>query len=168
MSKKLVYIFIQICFSLILISIGSAQEIPDGPYFGQKPPGTIAEVFAPGIISLENRFEQNAAFTPDGKEFYFSTTTCNWDSFQIYYTKQKDGVWTEMQNAGSVLGYYANLEPFITDNGKQFFFVSIRPSVPPWITDIWVCERNDTVWSAPQKIPVPISTASREWHPSVS
>jgi len=26
-------------------------------YFGQKPPGLIPEVFAPGIVSIEGRFE---------------------------------------------------------------------------------------------------------------
>ena len=38
---------------------------PEGPYLGQEPPGMVAEIFAPGIISTEES-EINSAFSPDG------------------------------------------------------------------------------------------------------
>ena len=40
-------------------------------YLGQKPPGLIPEVFAPGIISKEHR-DWAGRFTPDMKEYYFT------------------------------------------------------------------------------------------------
>lgn len=144
------------------------QFRPAIDYFGQNPPGSIPEVFAPGFISLDNRFEQNAAFTPDGKEFYFSTTTNNWDGFRIYFTKQVNGEWSESKETTSILGNYDNTEPFISYDGQNLFFVSPRPSAPPWNTDIWICERNDTTWTSPKKVLEPVSTNNREWHPSVS
>lgn len=45
----------------------------EGPYLGQKPPGLIAEPFAPGIISTD-RWEVEGTFSPDLKEFYFTTS----------------------------------------------------------------------------------------------
>lgn len=50
----------------------SQDEIPalKGPYLGQKPPGLIPEVFAPGIVTTE-KYEYGGAFTPDMREFYF-------------------------------------------------------------------------------------------------
>lgn len=51
-----------------------SQELPSGPCLGQNPPGLEPEIFALGIISLENRFEQNGSFSPNGKEFYFVVT----------------------------------------------------------------------------------------------
>ena len=42
------------------------------PYFGQKPPGLIPEVFAPGIVSLKERVQGSVSFSPDLDEMYFS------------------------------------------------------------------------------------------------
>jgi hypothetical protein len=43
-------------------------------YLGQTPPGTTAELFAPGIISTD-AVELNSVFTPDGREFFFTRLT---------------------------------------------------------------------------------------------
>ena len=46
-------------FVLLTSSIIAAEEdfpILKGPYLGQKPPGTMPEVFAPGIISVDENF----------------------------------------------------------------------------------------------------------------
>ncbi len=156
-------------FMLLGISSLCHAQNPSGPYFGQTPPGSTPEIFAPDFISVDGRFEQNAAFTPDGKEFYFSTTTSNWDGFSIYYTKEIDSIWSDPKLADTIFGFYGNTEPFITSDGQRLFFVSPRPSAPPWNTDIWVCERDDTTWSSPVKVDSPlVSSTNREWHPTVS
>lgn len=51
----------------------SHQEFPilKGPYMGQKPPGMVAEPFAPGIISKDG-WELEGVFAPGMKEFYFT------------------------------------------------------------------------------------------------
>ncbi|WP_281561146.1 hypothetical protein [Thalassomonas sp. RHCl1] len=43
----------------------------EGPYLGQKPPGLIPEVFAPGIVSTKHR-DLSAFFTPDMQALYFT------------------------------------------------------------------------------------------------
>ena len=155
-------------FLLLGVSFLCFAQNPSGPYFGQEPPGATPEVFAPGFISVDGRFEQNAAFTPDGKEFYFSTTDNNWGAFRLYYTKEIDDEWTDPKLADTILGFYDNTEPFVTSDGQRLFFVSPRPSAPPWNTDIWMCEREDSSWSTPVKIEDPVSSTNREWHPTVS
>jgi len=57
-----------------------------GPYFGQKPPGMIPEIFAPGIVSSTEATEYGITFSPDGKEFYFNRNgvgimVCNWQDY---------------------------------------------------------------------------------------
>ena len=73
MKRKLKYIGLK--FSIIMVHSSRAQnnEFPflKGPYLGQDPPGMTPEIFAPGIISTGYN-ERIAAFTPDGKEFYYS------------------------------------------------------------------------------------------------
>ncbi len=70
---------------LVLAGCGSAETTtaptPDptptaatplsGPYLGQEPPGTTAEVFAPGIVSRPDSTEFSGTFSPDGEEYYF-------------------------------------------------------------------------------------------------
>ena len=60
--------------SMMLGKISHAQdELPilDGPYLGQTPPSLTPEIFAPGLVSTEQR-DGSGFFTPDMKEFYFT------------------------------------------------------------------------------------------------
>ena len=41
-------------------------------YFGQKPPGLTPEIFAPGVISINGRYEHGISFSPNFDEVYFS------------------------------------------------------------------------------------------------
>ncbi|MCX6555804.1 MAG: tetratricopeptide repeat protein, partial [Candidatus Aminicenantes bacterium] len=60
-----------------------------GPYLGQTPPGMEPKVFAPGIVSTAGNFEFSIAFSPDGREIYFTRRktldglntmmTCRWE-----------------------------------------------------------------------------------------
>ena len=43
----------------------------ESSYFGQKPPGLTPELFAPGLVSVNGRFESTISFSPDLKELYF-------------------------------------------------------------------------------------------------
>ncbi len=51
--------------------IQDKYHVLKGPYIGQKPPGLIPEVFAPGIVSKEHQ-DWTGRFTPDMKEYYFT------------------------------------------------------------------------------------------------
>ena len=70
--KKIILIICLLQAAAISINARLA-EFPKltGPYLGQKPPGMIPEIFAPGIISQEEFIEFKGAFSPDGKEYYF-------------------------------------------------------------------------------------------------
>ena len=61
--------------SVLMISGNSysqdALSFPDGPYLGQKPPGSTPEVFAPDIVRSEH-IEGGNTFSPDLKKFYFN------------------------------------------------------------------------------------------------
>ena len=92
-----------------------------GPYLGQTPPGMEPKVFAPGIVSTAGNFEFSIAFSPDGKEIYFTRRkdpdglntmmTCRWE---------KDG-WTAPAEADFCKGFASN-EPHITPDGKKLYF----------------------------------------------
>jgi hypothetical protein len=151
---------------LVLISspICIAQQIPDGPYFGQEPPGLVPEIFAPGIISLEKRYEQYATFTPDGNEFCFSTTNSSWSGSRAFYVKREQGQWTEPKPADFV-GSGDVWCPHFSPDGQGFYFASHRQSGS--LTNIWMCEKTPDGWGAPVKLDSPVSSSRNEWGFSV-
>ena len=62
----IVTLWIGTCFAAV-----QNVSVLEGPYLGQEPPGMQPKVFAPGFISRQ-KTEFNAAFSPDGTEFYYS------------------------------------------------------------------------------------------------
>lgn len=87
-------------------------DLPErtGVYFGQQPPGLTPERFAPGFISMEDRYELNSIFSADGAEFYFSVSTTTPEEkaqgeyfYKVMFTQLKNGHWTlDTATAGTV------------------------------------------------------------------
>ena len=67
----------QIGMLMVLVCIGPiglcTEPFAVGPYLGQTPPGPIAQVFAPGLISdtRPHRWECHGHFSTDGNNFCF-------------------------------------------------------------------------------------------------
>lgn len=139
-----------------------------GDYFGQTPPGWVAEVFAPGIISLDDRYEYGCHFSNDGKQFGFTVTNGGWDWFQIYLTTQDaNGVWSEPVVPDFCLGFQ-NLYPYFSVDDQTLFFSSPRPSLPPWPVDLYQVQWDGGTWGTAQLIPEPASTGRLDYHPTVT
>ncbi|TQV85918.1 TolB family protein [Aliikangiella coralliicola] len=64
----------------------------EGPYMGQKPPGMVAEPFAPGIISTEG-WEIEGTFAPGMKEFYFTSDNGKGTPIIVTGFRQENNVW---------------------------------------------------------------------------
>ena len=64
---------IVLLLSLLAFSSNSYGDIPipDGPYLGQKPPGTTPDIFAPGIVNKEESIDLEGMFGSDMNTFYF-------------------------------------------------------------------------------------------------
>ena len=78
----------------------SSFTVVGGKYFGQNPPGMTAEIFAPGIVSVNGRYEYAVSFSPDLDEMYFSGNKK--DEVQIvYFSKLKDNKWSNPKTAVS-------------------------------------------------------------------
>jgi len=64
------------------------------PFFGQKPPGSIPEVFAPRVISTEHS-ELAATFSPDFNEIYFRRIDEELEDHALLAIQYIDNRWTE-------------------------------------------------------------------------
>ncbi|MEP5104070.1 MAG: hypothetical protein ABJQ84_05590 [Ekhidna sp.] len=72
-TTQIFIITVAISLNSLFAQDNKEGEFPtlEGPYMGQKPPGMVAEPFAPGIISRED-WELEAVFAPGMIEFYFT------------------------------------------------------------------------------------------------
>lgn len=143
-----------------------SQTIPDGPYLGQVAPGSTPEVFAPGIISLDNRYEYVIAFSPDLRECVFGVTNNQWSVFTLLFTRMDDDSSWSQPVAAPFQGSGDGLLPAYTQDGDSIFFISMRPAYPP--SNVWVSRRVDTLWADPVMVPPPVSTAADEFGLSVA
>ena len=64
-----------------------------GPYLGQAIPGTTAELFAPGVVSVNGRYEFALSFAPAGDRVLFTVQTAE-EEVMVMHTRQVNGHWT--------------------------------------------------------------------------
>lgn len=123
------------------------------PYLGQKEPGLLPEIFAPGIVSDPDFMEWSGAFSPDGSEYYFNRWSDSMDSV-LFYSRVVDGVWTEPEQLAITAGYAAS-ESSVTFDNNWLYFMWRKP-VPVGQTSYldgggyYVAERTLAGWSEPK------------------
>ena len=165
--KYPVLIFLTCSFLGTLVAQDSFPEIK-GPYLGQKPPGMIPEIFAPGIVSTE-KGELNIIISPDGNEIYFSRSRSSSPTV-IMVMINKDGKWHPPQVA-SFSGQYSDMDPSMSADGTKIFFGSTRPTgkMNAQGCDIWVVERlKHGNWSEPRNIGEPVNTLKNDNYPTMT
>jgi len=138
---------------MLILCCAKKADFPvlKGPYLGQKPPGMTPEIFAPGIISTNDHFETSPAFSPDGKEFYFSRTPrLNWDegAFTLVTTEKKEG-WTKPKVA-PFSGMHVDFEGHFFPQGKKFIFNRFSTVDTTIQSGLWIIEKTKRGWSEPQ------------------
>ncbi len=96
-------------------------------YFGQKPPGSTPEVFAPGVISIDNEASSSITFNPNMTELVFNHRKPG-KSHNLYTVKLIDGKWSELKPMPfSTNKKYLDFHPRFSLNGKRLYFGSTRP-----------------------------------------
>lgn len=129
------------------------------------------EVFLPDLVSTDI-IEYYTAFTPDGNSLYFVRRNARWGDFNdntpghIYTTEFKAGKWKKPELA-DFSGEYSDGAPFISGDGKYFFFTSKRPREDKKTvdTDIWLMTQTSSGWSAPVPLSGDINSDKTEFSP---
>ncbi|GJL90939.1 TolB family protein [Hyphococcus sp.] len=125
------------------------------PYFGQKPPSMIPEVFAPGIVSIDGRLEMTISFSSDFTEMYFSADNED-EEKSIYFSKREDDKWTPIKRVNFTNGKKnEEFHPFVSPDGKRIYFTAMDAA----FTDekIWHVNRLGDTWSDAVQLDSPIN-----------
>ena len=155
---------------LLLVSLqitAQQEEFPKltGPYLGQKPPGKIPKLFAPGILP-SSIFHTTPVFTADGKEVYWKILGTK----TISMMKQKNNVWTIPEEITLSLELNDFRDPVFSPDGKKMFFLSkSRLSYQKEEKEnIWFVERTGEGWSDPKPLSERINSHTVHWQVSVA
>jgi len=147
-----------------IIAVAQEGKRDDSKYLGEEQPGLTPKVFAPGIVSLKERFEYGSTFSPDGKEFFYAVNVGQ--KPEIHVIKFENNAWTK---PALLLGHeqYGYNDPFLSPDGKRLFFISDRAvdgkSAKKDI-DIWYVERTKSGWSEPVNSGRGINTDKNEYY----
>lgn len=156
--------------SVLVILYCSQEKVPalKGLYPGQNLPGNTPEVFAPGIVST-GMSESCPAFTPDGKEFFF-TVFIN-GVIAIVSIREENGKWTTPEVA-SFSGKYKDAYPSVHPDGSKLFFISDRSlnnnSGSGAKYNIWCVEKQRGGWGEAKPIGSPVNSDISVSGPSVT
>jgi len=168
MKTALIAVFVLLFAALDLFS--EQREFPEliGPYLGQTPPGTTPELFAPGIISVDDDFEHSAAvFSPDGKEVFWCTNVGGAtdqrvaDNLRLYTMKQVNGRWTAPGPAPFVENIYVE-RPVFSPDGNRLYVEFASDTTRESDFDIYVVERSGDGWSDPKPVSPLINSSAME------
>ena len=162
--------FVTVCAAASAVSGWSCARAPvtAGPYFGEKPPGPRAALFAPGIVSTAMD-ERDIAVTPYGQEIYWAALAPGHGLGTIMVSRQTDSGWAPPRvvprmGDPSVM----RIEPAISPDGRQLFFTVVPPAAVGGFqdADIWVTERTKTGWGTARRLDGPINTDGGEFFAS--
>lgn len=157
---------------------GPARPAPRGPYLGQSPPGSLPQLFAPGLVSTERR-ELNPALFPDGREFYFARDRSPRGTAILVSERRGDG-WTAPAVATFSASGASDVDVFITADGKDAYLCSNRPHPPhpgsggppvPGGTpdaDVWVASRSGAGWAKPMNLGDAVNSDADDYYPTVA
>jgi hypothetical protein len=158
--------FLRDCTLLLTMLMSSSLAAQPAPYDSGKPLPK-ATLFAPGIISTGD-YESHATLTPNGREIYFLKMAPNFSRWTIFVSRYKDGRWSQPEVA-PFSGQFQDADPYITDDGKHFYFISDRPVETGGERqshhDIWVMDKTESGWSAPRHLPAPVNSDTDNFYP---
>ena len=159
MKHRIPYVGILIFILFILNSNAQHGDFPvlTGPYLGHKPPGKIPVKFPFDYMPEGYKLHSAPAFTPDGKEVYFSAMDFSIrHSEKIYVMKMLDMVWSSPRIA-AFSGDFFDGSPSISRDGNYLMFSSARKWDGEGINEngtrnIWYVERIGEEWSSPKPL----------------
>jgi Tol biopolymer transport system component len=138
----------------------SARSQEEGLYLGQEPPGSEMQVFAPGIVSIEEGKEYNITISPDLQEIFFTRRTPKGRDDRLWTGRMADGKLAQPELAP--FGYdVLETDACFTPDGQRLYFNSWRPlpgeESPSRVHNVWVVDRTADGWGEPRYLDSPLN-----------
>ncbi|MEO0345748.1 MAG: polysaccharide deacetylase family protein [Pseudomonadota bacterium] len=147
----------------LLVERGLVGLAP-GSYLDEPAPGMQPQKFAPGVVSLEGRFEYGQSFSADGRELYFGVARAG-SRGEFYGMRDTRDGWTDPE---LVLTHpvHSYSDPFLSRDRTRLYFIStgLQDGGPNDVThDIGYVRRTRDGWSDPVYLEAPVQTDADEY-----
>lgn len=124
-------------------------------YFGQQPPGLIPEIFAPGTVSVDGRFEGGITFSSELTEMYFGASYED-ETTAIYFSKLEGNEWTPIKKADFTKGKKKEeMHPFASPDGQRIYFTALDSVFAD--EKIWYVQRTENSWGEATLLDSPVN-----------
>jgi hypothetical protein len=130
---------------------------------GDVRPWTPAGISSP-------QFESHAAFDPRTGDLYFVRSSPQFSGWRIFFSRCTEAGWSTPEPS-PFAGDGVEADPYFTADGASVYFISTRSvhGVKGKDLDIWRVDRDSAgTWSAPARLPAPVSSPGAEWFPRPS
>ena len=125
-----------------------------GLFLDQPFPGDTAVLFAPGLVSVEGRYEYGVSFSPDGQELLFTAQDPAGPSGLVQFQVQ-DSKWVGPQAVSLSGGQKAEeIEAFFTPSGRSIYFAAYDEGMD---VRIWAVDRDPEGWRSPRELGSPLA-----------
>jgi len=169
MPKPLFSIF---CFVTLISAILSSCSWQTGQetssetkvrtsYFSQMPPGDTAEVFAPGMISIDSIMEFPCSFSPDMNHMIYGQKSKEKGVYLMESKVQEDGSWSAPDTI--TFTGHQEAEAVYSHDGSKIFFAAHTDTSKQKIHDLWYVEQEGVGWSEPVKLNDSINSEDYEY-----
>ena len=128
-NTSFTHVWLLIIFAACITNCSTIDSSANIAY-PEPMPDSTAKVFLPGIVSKEG-LDFNAAFSSDGKTFYFSRSRNG--KYVIFESRYNGTLWQEPTISNLFDTLYSNTDPFVAADGA-LYFISKRPK-----------DKNDTI-----------------------
>ncbi len=144
---------------LIPIFSCSSKLRPVINYLNQQQPDTIPEIFGPGLISVQGRFDLGFTMSPDGKSMAFGVANEHDPKENyIYMLNFSNGKWSD-PDKGILPDNDNTFFPMFGPKGNEFYFAK---SINTQETDIWWGKYRKNKLYHIQPLRAPVNSTSRE------
>ncbi|MEO1021972.1 MAG: hypothetical protein AAFW89_05460 [Bacteroidota bacterium] len=147
------------CLAIFLVIAGcstSPKEPVPLPYLllNEAKPDTIPAVFAPGFISMPDRYEFGITISRDGNEIFFGVDPIfdlqTPGVHQIWRSSFEQGEWSEPRIFLSHPEFTRN-DPMFSNDDQRLYFISNQPlkGNEKKDIDLWYIQNEGGTWSEP-------------------
>lgn len=148
MKKRLLALLVHVGIIGLGSAIANEENLSDlsGPYLGQVVPGTEAQLFAPGIVSVTGRYEFALNFAPAGDRVLFTVQTAD-EEVMVLHTRQVNGRWSQPAPVNLANKRFKDeMEAFFSSDGRQVFFAPYNEGMD---VRIWQVNIDGDDWINP-------------------
>ena len=148
------------------------KEVKDAPYSNWGNivlPDKTPLDFKPELVA-QDQLIHRAIFSPDFKQFYYTTSNKDFSNFTVHSIEINNGQWSEPQEAFFNSSYDDHGMSFSPD-GNTIYFSSTRPTNHPDVPNtwhLWQTKKINGKWQEAEWIDIPKLRSQLVSHPSVT